>query len=119
MTVAALLASSGATPAFAQEPRVPTLRFGYTSGWNYDGRDDSRDFPRNGFFPGNFAADPGSAAIGAAGIFDSNPWRSATPYPSQVIFGPGRPQAYCSRNHRSHERSSGTFVGNDGTRHRC
>jgi len=24
--------------------------------WYYDGRDDNRDFPTNGFFPGDFAA---------------------------------------------------------------
>ena len=41
--------------------------------WYYDGRDDDRDFPTNGFFPGDFAADPAHAAIGAAGLFGSTP----------------------------------------------
>jgi len=39
--------------------------------WFFDGRDDTRDFPTNGFFPGDFAADPFGAAIGAAGLFGS------------------------------------------------
>ena len=42
-------------------------RDSYYNAWYYDGRDDQRDFPTNGFFPGDFAADPAHAAIGAAG----------------------------------------------------
>ena len=61
-------------------------RYGNTSGWYYDGRDDNRDFPTNGSFPGNFATNPANAWIGAAGIFGSTPWRSATSYPSQVVI---------------------------------
>lgn len=88
--------------ASAQHPRP--LRFGNTSGWSFDGRDDDRDFRTNGYFPGNFAADPFSAGFGAAGLFGATPWRSARPYPSQVVFaapcrncGPHR-----KRRHRSH-----------------
>jgi hypothetical protein len=113
----AMLASLAATPALAGDYRV--LRYGNTSGWYYDGRDDDRDFPTNGFFPGNFAADPTTAWIGAAGLFGSNPWRSATPYPSQVVIGSARGPSYCARRYRSYDALSGTFVGRDGLRHSC
>jgi hypothetical protein len=63
------------------------LRYGSTGGWGFDGRDDHRDFRSNGYFPGNFAADPFSAGFGAAGLFGWTPQHSARPYPSQVIFG--------------------------------
>jgi hypothetical protein len=49
----------------------------------YDNRDDQRDFPTNGVFPGNFAADPFLAGVGAAGWLGSNPQHQAAPYPSQ------------------------------------
>jgi hypothetical protein len=65
------------------------------SSYYFDGRDDNRDFPTNGVFPGNFAADPSYAAIGAAGFLGSNPWRPAAPYPSQAYFGPARDRTYC------------------------
>jgi hypothetical protein len=121
ITAATILASSltslAATQALAGDYRV--LRYGNTSGWYYDGRDDDRDFPTNGFFPGNFAADPSSAWIGAAGLFGSNPWRSATPYPSQVVIGSARDPSYCARRFRSYDPVSGTFVGRDGARHPC
>ena len=96
------------------------MRFGNTSGWYFDGGDDDRDFPGNGFFPGNFAANPATAAIGAAGLFGSTPWRSAAPYPSQIVIGPAaRDGAYCARRYRSYDPASGSFVGRDGARHRC
>jgi hypothetical protein len=79
---AAIALCAGA--ASAQER--PPIRYGYTGGWYFDGRNDERDFRSNGFFPGNFAADPFSAGFGAAGLFESTPWRSARPYPSQVVF---------------------------------
>ena len=63
------------------------LRYGVTGGAYFDGRDDDRDFRTNGYFPGNFAADPFSAGFGANGLFGWTPWRSARPYPSQVVFG--------------------------------
>jgi hypothetical protein len=118
-TTAAVLASAATTAALAQDYGSRTLRFGNTSGWYYDGRADDRDFPTNGFFPGNFAADPANATFGAAGIFGSTPWRSAMPYPSQVIIGSTRDQAYCARRHRSYDPASRTFLGTDGARHRC
>ena len=33
----------------------------------YDNRDDQRDLPTNGVFPGNFATEPFFAGVGAAG----------------------------------------------------
>jgi len=48
ITAATILACLAATPALAADYRV--LRYGNTSGWYYDGRDDDRDFPTNGFF---------------------------------------------------------------------
>jgi len=93
------LCTSG-TASAQQRP----LRFGYTSGWSFDGRDADRDFRTNGYFPGNFAADPFSAGFGAAGLFGATPWRSALPYPSQVVFA--APCRDCvphrKRRHRSH-----------------
>jgi hypothetical protein len=84
----------------------------------YDGRDDVRDFPNNGFFPGDFAADPFGAAIGAAGIFGSRP---VTNYyaPQGVIVGSQPDQAWCAHRHRSYDWASGTFLGHDGLRRRC
>jgi hypothetical protein len=90
--------------ASASSAQERPLRYGYTSGWYFDGRDDDRDFPTNGYFPGNFAADPFSTGFGAAGLFGATPWRSARPYPSQVVFG--APCRDCgphrTRRHRPH-----------------
>ena len=95
-----------AAPASAQNYGERTLRYGNTSGHVSDGRDDHRDFPTDGFFPGNFAADPLYAATGgAAGFLDINPQRSAAPYPSQTYFGFARDRADC-RNHRLHDASN-------------
>ena len=116
---ATLLACSIVAPALAQDYGNRTPRFGYTSGWYYDGRDDNRDFPTNGVFPGDFAADPGYAWIGAAGLFGSNPWHSATPYPSQGLIASAPDQAYCHHRYRSYDPSSGTYLGRDGVRHPC
>src|SRR5690242_19303330 len=85
---AALLAAFGASASRAQDLGVRPLRYGNTSGWFYDNRDDSRDFTANGFFPGNFTADPPSAWLGAAGALAGNSHRSPLPYPSQVVIGP-------------------------------
>jgi hypothetical protein len=66
VTIATVFVSAATTAALAQDYYGGrTLRFGNTSGWYYDGRGDNRDFPTNGVFPGNFAADPANAAIGA------------------------------------------------------
>jgi hypothetical protein len=81
--------------------------------WYYDGRDDRRDFPTNGFFPGDFAADPSHAAIGAAGLFGSTPEYA----PSRLAYGSY--QAYCARRYRSYDPATGYFLGHDGAPHRC
>jgi hypothetical protein len=122
IVTATVLASLAATTASSQEQRV--LRYGNTSGWSFDIRDDDRDSTSNGFFPGNFAANPSVAWIGAAGLLGSNPRRSATPYPSQVVFGPPingptASQDSCRRRYRSYDPASGTFRGKDGARHSC
>jgi BA14K-like protein len=116
-TAAAIWMALLAAPAHAQDYRV--LRYGNTSPWSFDMRDDKRDFTTNGFFPGNFATAPSNAWIGAAGLLESNPQRSAQPYPSQVVFGQSPHAAYCVQHYRSYDRSSGTYVGRDGLRHRC
>jgi hypothetical protein len=96
LLVAALTAFVAVAPASAQNYGERTLRYGNTSGHVFDGRSDHRDFPTDGFFPGNFAADPIYAAIGgSAGFLDSNPQRSAAPYPSQTYFGLARDRADC------------------------
>lgn len=89
MMIVLLLTAIGAGgAASAQDGGARPLRYGNTSSWSFDARNDQRDFPTNGFFPGNFAANPPYASVGAAGFLESNPYRSATPYPSQVYFGP-------------------------------
>jgi hypothetical protein len=50
----------------------------------YDNRDDQRDLPTNGGFPGNFAADRVFAGVGGAGWLGSNPRHQPYPYPSQT-----------------------------------
>jgi hypothetical protein len=82
-----VLVASPIAPGSATDPRYRPIRYGQTSGWLYDNRNDNRDFPTNGVFPGNFAAQPNVAWIGAAGFLESAPQRSALPYPSQVVFG--------------------------------
>jgi hypothetical protein len=113
---AALLAAIGASTSRAQDLGVRPLRYGTTSGWYYDNRDDNRDFTGNGFFPGNFTADPPSAWLGAAGALAGNSYRQPAPYPSQVVIGAQPPQATCGRSGHTRHR---TFVGSDGVRHRC
>jgi BA14K-like protein len=119
LTLAALAALLGATTADAQDLGVRPLRYGNTRGWSYDNRDDDRDVPTNGFFPGNFTADPSTAWLGAAGVLAGNSYRSPLPYPSQVVIGPSPYQNSCAQRYRSYDRASGTYVGRDGLRHRC
>jgi hypothetical protein len=96
LLVAALTALVATAPASAQYYGERTLRYGNTSGPFFDGRDDHRDFPTDGVFPGNFAANPFYAQNGgAAGFLGSNPRRSATPYPSQVYFNFARDRIDC------------------------
>ena len=93
MMVFAAAFATCAAPGHADSLGYGVIRYGNTSGWLFDNRDDHRDFPSNGGFPGNFAAQPSVAWIGAAGIAGTTPQRSVSPYPSQVVFGaigPGR-----------------------------
>jgi hypothetical protein len=116
---AAILVSMGALPLSAQDAgngpgRPPFLqRYPAYTAWYFDGRDDVRDFPTNGFFPGDFAANPASAAIGAAGIFGS------TPTSPQLVDGSQVEQVSCARRYRSHNAASGYFLGYDRAWHRC
>ncbi|OIQ73422.1 hypothetical protein GALL_449450 [mine drainage metagenome] len=103
LLVAALTAFLSMAAASAQNYGERPIRYGNTSGHFFDGRGDHRDFPTDGFFPGNFAADPVYAAIGgAAGFLESNPQRSAAPYPSQTYFGFARDRTDCG-SHRFHD----------------
>jgi hypothetical protein len=107
------LASSGAGSAMAeasaQSAHQPFLRRDVPpTAWHYDGRDDTRDFQNNGFFPGDFAADPGGAWLGAAGLFGFAPSGGSQ-------FG----VIYCTRRYRSHNRHPGYFQGDDGVWYRC
>jgi hypothetical protein len=81
--VGALVASTGC--AFAQSyGEGRRYNNGNTASFFfYDNRDDQRDFRTNGGFPGNFAADPWFAGVGAAGWLGSNPQHQSAPYPSQ------------------------------------
>jgi hypothetical protein len=107
--LAAFAAWTAGAPASAQER---PQRYGNTAGFFYDGRGDQRDIPTNGVFPGNFAADPFWASIGAAGWLESNPQHSAGPYPSQSYSVDVRGQVTCP--HYRVER------GSDGRRYvRC
>ena len=107
----------GATAAPAQDLGLRPLRYGNTSPWSYDNRDDHRDYPTNGFFPGNFTADPSTAWLGISGALAGNSERSVYPYPSQVVIGATPPPA-CVRLRR-HDPASGTYRGRDGLGHRC
>jgi hypothetical protein len=115
MIAAAGLVMLGATAAQAQDLGLRPLRYGDTSPWSYDNRDDHRDYPTNGFFPGNFTADPSTAWLGISGALAGNSERSAYPYPSQVIIGATPPCVHA----RTYDPASGTFVARDGLRHRC
>jgi hypothetical protein len=117
VAAAAIAAFAAMAPAFAQDYRV--LRYGNTSPWSFDGRDDDRDYPANGVFPGNFADAPSTAWIGAAGVFAGSSRRSPYPYPSQVVIGPPPQSTSCAQRYRSYDPSTGTYVGKDGLRHRC
>ena len=113
---AVLLALLSVSADASRAEDVRPLRYGNTSGWHYDNRDDHRDFTSNGFFPGNFSADPPSAWLGAAGALAGNSDRAPAPYPSQVVMGQRPSQGACLRTHHSRDR---TFVASDGRRHRC
>jgi len=105
-------ASSPLSSAWAQSTtREPFLRRDTPpTAWDYDNRDDTRDFQANGVFPGDFAAKPGLAWLGAAGII------AAMPSTGGSHFGP----IYCSRRYyRAHNPRPGYFQGDDGAWYRC
>ena len=108
------LASGGAGSvlaqrALAQGTHEPFLRRDVPpTAWHFDDRDDTRDFQNNGFFPGNFAARPGTAWLGAAGLFGFTPSGGSQ-------FG----VIYCTRRYRSYNRRPGYFQGDDGVWYRC
>jgi hypothetical protein len=110
--IVTILAASPLASAWAQSTtREPFLhRDAPPTAWDYDNRDDTRDFQANGVFPGDFAARPGLAWLGAAGII------AAMPSTSGSHFGP----IYCTRRYyRAHNRRPGYFQGDDGAWHRC
>ena len=82
--LAAFAATIASTSVQAQVYGERPQRYGNTASFFfYDNRDDQRDFPTNGVFPGNFANDPFFAGVGAAGWLGSNPQHQRQPYPSQ------------------------------------
>src|SRR6202012_898072 len=90
LAAAALVASTGST--MAQDAHPPFLRRGVAAtAWDYDNRDHTRYFQNNGFYPGDFAANPPSAGIGAAGMFGFRP-----------AGGSHYAPIYCTRRYRSH-----------------
>jgi hypothetical protein len=111
LTTILLTSLAALTPAAsAQDAHPPFLRRDVppTTGWHYDDRGDTRDFQNNGFFPGDFAANPGSAWLGAAGVFGFSPSGGSH-------FG----VIYCNRNYRHHNPRPGYFQGDDGVWYRC
>jgi hypothetical protein len=105
----AALASASAGPALAQSAHQPFLQRDVPpTAWHFDERDDDRDFQNNGFFPGDFAANPASAWNGAAGLFGFTPSGGSH-------FSP----IYCTRRYRSHNPAPGHFQGEDGVWYRC
>jgi hypothetical protein len=107
IAAAALAAAPGA--ALAQSAHQPFLQRDVPpTAWYYDNRNDGRDFQNNGFWPGDFAANPPAAWIGAAGLLGFRPAGGSH-------FGP----IYCTRRYRSHNPAPGYFQGDDGVRYRC
>ena len=110
--IVTILASSPLASAWAQSTTRELFlrRDTPPTAWDYDNRDDTRDFQANGVFPGDFAAKPGLAWLGAAGII------AAMPSTSGSHFGP----IYCTRRYyRAHNPRPGYFQGDDGAWHRC
>ena len=106
--LAAFAATLASVPASAQTYGERPQRYGNTANFfNYDNRDDQRDFPTNGVFPGNFAADPFMASVGAAGWLGSNPQHSAVSYPSQTYYVDVRGRVFCQQ-YRPEEAAPGT-----------
>jgi hypothetical protein len=108
--LAAFAASMASAPASAQTYGERPQRYGNTASFfNYDNRDDQRDFPTNGVFPGNFAADPSTASVGAAGWLGTNPQHQAVPYPSQTYYVDVRGRVFC-QPYRIEDAAPGTSV---------
>jgi hypothetical protein len=94
--LAALAASAASAPAAAQSYGERPQRYGNTASFFfYDNRDDQRDVPTNGIFPGNFAADQFFAGVGAAGWLGANPQHQPYPYPSQTYTVDVRGRVSC------------------------
>lgn len=93
VAVAGCVASTSApAQVYGERPQ----RYGNTASFFfYDNRDDQRDFPTNGVFPGNFAADKWFAGVGAAGWLGTNPQHQPYPYPSQSYNVDVNRQIYC------------------------
>jgi hypothetical protein len=109
LLVTALTVTAVTTPALAQSSHTPFLQRDVPpTAWYYDNRDDVRDFQANGVFPGDFAANPSGAWLGAASILG---FKSS----GGSHFGP----IYCTRRYRSHNRAPGYFQGDDGVWYRC
>jgi hypothetical protein len=109
VAAAVAIALIGVAPAAAQNLHRAFLRRDVPpTAWYYDGRDDGRDFQNNGFFPGDFAANPPAAWVGAAGIFGFNPQGASHISP-----------IYCMRRYRPHNPHPGYFQGDDGVWYRC
>jgi BA14K-like protein len=111
-------------PVLAQDPGSGSAPRSSQGGfprfiWFFDGRDDVRDFPTNGFFPGDFAANPAGAMIGAAGIFGSNPTGPGYGYPPQATVASRHGSTDCTRRHRSYHQVDGTFFDRNGARRAC
>lgn len=99
MLLIAVAASAVSVPASAQDYRYGyegPQRYGNTANFfNYDNRNDQRDVPTNGAFPGNFAANPFFAGVGAAGWLESNPQHQPYNYPSQTYYVDVHRQVVC------------------------
>jgi hypothetical protein len=110
---AAMTASAAAKAQVVYGPGHERYNHGNTASFFfYDNRDDQRDFPTNGAFPGNFASNPFFAGVGAAGWLGSNPQHQARPYPSRTYSVDVR--GYLTCQHRRIE------VASDGRRYvRC
>ena len=94
------LAASMASVSAQAQTRGEGHRYGNgntASFFFYDNRNDQRDFPTNGVFPGNFATDPFMAGVGAAGWLGSNPQHQGAPYPSQRYSVDTRGYVACPR----------------------
>ena len=102
---------AASTPASAQVYGERPERYGNTASFFfYDNRDDQRDFPTNGVFPGNFASDRFFAGVGAAGWLGGSPQHQAAPYPSQPYFVAEGDRLICPPGYRVEAAAPGPSV---------